>query len=285
MTKQSNAVKQPKNLSPRVQWLRDYYFQGTDRAWNNEVNAFSNGREWDQCYDEAPYYIVPETKATFITTAAGYMAASKIVPVEDSFFDLSIVERKALYSKELIVNQMPKEILPGDLLCGARFSAMYSLCLSEEETKLRNELVLKARAELIYLIDHGYGNAGATSGHLIPDYAKIIKNGFSAIYDDLKKHHDSLSEEDQKGQKGQQLRAMMTACEMPRDLAAAYREECLRRAEKEEEEQRRKELMVMADNLAVVPWKGAENFYQAIQSLWLTHMLVHGLLDQRDLEI
>lgn len=30
----------------------------------------------------------------------------------------------------------------------------------------------------------------------------------------------------------------------------------------------------MAANLAVVPWKGAENFYQAIQSLWMTHMLV-----------
>ena len=85
MTKQRDAVKQPKNLSPRVKWLRDYYFEGANRAWNNEANTFSNGRDWDQCYDELSYYIVPETKATFQTTAAGYLAASKIIPVEDSF--------------------------------------------------------------------------------------------------------------------------------------------------------------------------------------------------------
>jgi formate C-acetyltransferase len=30
----------------------------------------------------------------------------------------------------------------------------------------------------------------------------------------------------------------------------------------------------MADNLARVPWQPAENFWQAVQSLWLTHMLV-----------
>jgi len=29
-------IKVPKNLSPRVQWLRDYYFQGNQIKWNNE---------------------------------------------------------------------------------------------------------------------------------------------------------------------------------------------------------------------------------------------------------
>ena len=28
LEKPKYAVKQPKNLSPRIQWLRDYYFQG-----------------------------------------------------------------------------------------------------------------------------------------------------------------------------------------------------------------------------------------------------------------
>lgn len=274
MTKQRDAVKQPKNLSPRVKRLRDYYFEGADRAWNNEANTFSNGRDWDQCYDELSYYIVPETKATFQTTAAGYLAASKIIPVEDSFFDLSLVERRALYEKDIIVNQMPKEILPGDLLCGARFNAAFSLCLTEKESEQREKMVLQARKEVLYLIDHGYGNAGATSGHLVPDYGKIIRNGFKAVYEDLEQRYGAFSEEEKAGQKGQQLRAMMTACQIPRDLARAYRDECLKRAETETDEHRCKELMAMADNLAVVPWNGAENFYQAIQSLWMTHMLV-----------
>ena len=274
MAKYNDAIKQPKNLSPRVKWLRDYFFEGADRAWNNENNAFTNGRVWDRCYDELTYYIVPETRTFFQPFTASYVAGAKVVPVDDKFFKLSVAERKALYEKELIVNQMPQEILPGDLLCGARFNGMYSLCLNKKETKEREKMLKNSRKELLYLIDHGYGNTGATSGHLVPDYAKIIRNGFSAVYDDLKERYGALSETDKKGSKGAQLKAMMTACEMPRDLAAKYREECLRRAKEEKDEKRRGELMVMADNLAVVPWKGAENFYQAIQSLWLTHMLV-----------
>lgn len=102
MAKYNNAVKQPKNLTPRVKWLRDYFFEGAERAWNNENKVFTNGREWDRCYDELTYYIVPETKAFYQPFTTSYVAAGKIVPVKDSFFKLSIVERKALYreSKE-----------------------------------------------------------------------------------------------------------------------------------------------------------------------------------------
>ncbi len=274
MPKYENAVKQPENLSPRVKWLRDYFFEGTNRPWNNENNAFTNGKEWDCCYDELSYYIVPETKSFYQPFTTGYVAAGKIVPLKEEYFKLSIVERKALYEKELIVNQMPQEILPGDLLCGARFNAIYSMCLTKKEAKAREEQVLKARKEVLYLLSHGYGNTGPTSGHLVPDYAKIVKHGFSAVYDDLKKRHDALSATDKKGNKGAQLRAMMTACEMPKELAEKYRKECLRKAEAEKDEKRKEELLVMAENMAVVPWHGAKNFYQAIQSLWITHMLV-----------
>ena len=274
MPKYENAVKQPKNLSPRVKWLRDYFFEGTDREWNNEYNAFTNGKEWDRLYDELSFYIVPETKSFFQPFTTSYVAAGKVVPVKDDFFKLSIVERKAIYVKEIIVNQMPKEILPGDLLCGARFNAMYSMCLTKKEGKMREEMIRKARKEVLYLISHGYGNTGPTSGHLVPDYAKIIKNGFCAVYEDLKDRYEKLSKSEKKSGKGAQLRAMMIACKMPKELAEKYREECLKRAAEEIDKKRREELKVMAENLSVVPWNGAENFYQAIQSLWMTHMLV-----------
>lgn len=274
MSEHNDAIKQPKNLSPRVQWLRDYFFEGTEREWNNEYNVFTNGNDWDRCFDELSYYIVPETKAFFQPFTTGFVASGKVVPEDKDFFKLSIVERKALYEKEIIINQIPKEILPGDLLCGARFNAMYSMCLTKKEAKEREKMVLNARKEICYLIEHGYGNAGATSGHLVPDYAKIVKNGFKAVYEDLQNKYDALSSADQKGQKGAQLRAMMTACTIPKELAEKYREECLKRVESETDEKRKAELKVMADNLSVVPWNGAENFYQAIQSLWLTHMLV-----------
>ncbi len=53
-------IKEPKNLSPRIQWLRDYYFQGVKRAWNNEFTPWSTGTPWDLQYQEMTYYIVPE---------------------------------------------------------------------------------------------------------------------------------------------------------------------------------------------------------------------------------
>ena len=61
------AIKEPRNLSPRVQWLRDYYFQGVNRAWNNEFTSWTTGMPWDFQYEELPFYIVPETYAFFST--------------------------------------------------------------------------------------------------------------------------------------------------------------------------------------------------------------------------
>ncbi len=54
------AIKTPENLSPRVRWLRDYYFKGTARNWNNEATAWTTGTPWDFQYEEFSFYIVPE---------------------------------------------------------------------------------------------------------------------------------------------------------------------------------------------------------------------------------
>lgn len=279
MPKYENVVKQPKNLSPRVKWLRDYYFEGTDRAWNNEYACFTNGRKSDRCFDELTYHIVPETLTFFQPFTSGTVAAGKIVPVDDKFFEKSIVERKAEYEKNIIVNHIPQDILPGDLLCGARFNAMYSMCLSDAESKAREKEIFKVRKEIQYLIAHGYGNAGATSGHLIPDYAKILNHGFKAVYEDIKNRYDALSESRKNGRDGAQLRAMMTAALMPKELAEKYRLKCLALAEREKDEKRKNELLQMAENMAIVPWNPSENFWQAVQSLWFTHMLV--MFDER----
>ena len=40
---QSKKVKEPGSLSPRIKWLRDYYFREADRAWNNEFTSWSTG--------------------------------------------------------------------------------------------------------------------------------------------------------------------------------------------------------------------------------------------------
>ena len=66
----------------------------------------------------------------------------------------------------------------------------------------------------------------------------------------------------------------MTAATLPGDLAEKYSSLCLLKATVEKEEFRKKELIQMAGNLKKVPWEPAETFWEAIQALWLTHMLV-----------
>ncbi|MCX8125252.1 MAG: hypothetical protein N3F66_13975, partial [Spirochaetes bacterium] len=186
-------------------------------------------------------------------------------------------ERRAWFNKEVMVNYLPHEILLGDLIAGARFNIQTSMCLTKSEMKKRTKLVMGkngARAKMKWFHDHGFGNAGATSGHLIPDYAKVLKIGFKGVYSEIEGFYNELSPKEKKGKKGAQLRAMMTAATMPRDVALQYAKVCRQLAKDEHDVSRREELMQMAANLERVPWEPATTFWEAVQALWLTHMLV-----------
>lgn len=77
-----------------------------------------------------------------------------------------------------------------------------------------------------------------------------------------------------KGAAGAQLRAMKTAANMPCELAKKYSERLRELAKDEKNQTRKAELLQMSKNLEVVPYNPAEDFWQAVQSVWLTHMLV-----------
>ncbi len=106
-----------------------------------------------------------------------------------------------------------------------------------------------------WLHDHGYGNAGATSGHLIPDHERVLKIGWKGIMADLESGYNQLSDGAKHGPKGAQLRAMMTAAIMPRDLAAQYSDACLNLAAEQTDPDRRQELLQMGQILVRVPLK------------------------------
>ncbi len=67
---------------------------------------------------------------------------------------------------------------------------------------------------------------------------------------------------------------MMTAATFPLGLAQKYSALGIRKAENENDRVRKKELFQMAENLKKVPWEPAGTFWEAVQALWLTHMLV-----------
>lgn len=270
-------IKEPKNLTPRIKWLRDYYFQGVNRSWNNEYKVFTTGQEHDEIYNEITYYIVPETYTFFTTFQLGLKQIARKIEVPNDFYKKSIAERRAYFIKEAIINHVPLDILPGDLLCGANFNLFASHCHTKSQAQERQEALWGKdglRQRTIEFHDRGFGNCGATSGHLIPDYATILKHGFKYVIENIEKNYDVLTSREKKGPKGANLRAMKTAAMMPCELAEKYSKRLLELAEKEENKKRKNELLQMSVNLQVVPYNPAENFWQAIQSLWITHMLV-----------
>ncbi len=176
-----------------------------------------------------------------------------------------------------MVHYLPHEILPGDLIAGARFALQASTCLTKKEANQYSKMVYGKngiRAAILWFHSHGYGNVGATSGHLIPDYATVIEKGWKSIYADIDYHYKAPPEAEKKGRKGAQLRAMLTAATMAHDLAAQYSRVCADLAAKQPDETRKGELLQMAALLKRVPWEPAQTFWEGVQSLWLTHMLV-----------
>lgn len=275
--KTSYGIKEPKNLSPRIQWLRDYYFQGVRRPWNNEFISWTTGVPWDFQYEELPFYIVPETYPFFQTFRSSFKQTAQKVDLLADFWNWSLPERKSWFIREVMVNYLPQEVLPGDLIAGTRFNIMTSTCLSKEEAKQYDKVILGKdglRNATKWFHDHGYGNTGATSGHLIPDYRRVIEKGWKDIYQELNDLYQSLPDAGKRGEKGAQLRAMQTASTMARDLAGRYSSLCREMAAVEKELARRDELLRMAGNLERVPWEPPQTFWEAVQSLWLTHMLV-----------
>ncbi len=271
------SIKEPATVSPRIQWLRDYYFQGVRRAWNNEYSAWTTGSPWDFQYNELSFYIVPETYSFLQTFRSSFSQMARRVEVHPEFWKWSLPERRAWFNREVMVRHLPKEILPGDLLAGARFNVMTSACLTEKETRERDGRIegpRGARAAMLWFHNHGFGNAGATSGHLIPDYGRVVREGWKSIHAEIEAAYAALPEPDKRGKRGGQLRAMLTSSTMARDLAAEYSKECLRLAQGHPDPVRKTELLQMADNLGRVPWEPAQTFWEGVQSLWLTHMLV-----------
>ena len=108
------------------------------------------------------------------------------------FWEWSIAERRAWFVKEVMVRYLPQELLPGDLIAGGRFNIQTSCCLNESETKEYERLLYGkegARASMLWFHNHGYGNTGATSGHLIPDYKAVLEKGWKGIHAGLQERY------------------------------------------------------------------------------------------------
>ena len=83
-------IKSPTNLSPRIQWLRDYYFIGVKRNWNNEYTSWTTDTPWDFQYNELSFYIVPETYGFLQTFRSSFNQTARTVELAPEFWRWSL---------------------------------------------------------------------------------------------------------------------------------------------------------------------------------------------------
>lgn len=261
--------------------LRDYYFKGIQRAWKNDYATFTTGAPWgDYIWNEEDFYIVPEAMGFMGVNGKGLFGQSlqeMAIKVElpQNFWELSLPERRATFLQIVMLDYIPHEIISHhDLLAGGRFNTQLSKCLNAKEyQKIQKENLQNRHQAFRYHVE-GFGNLGATGGHLIVNYEKILKHGFKALYNQIQVEYERLTEKDKNSALGNELRAMQISAETPRKLALKYQEECQRLITETEDPQREQELTTMAKNLSQVPWEPAETYWQALQAIWLTHMLI-----------
>jgi len=256
-------------LSDRVRRLRDEYFAFETRALRNEIMPFTTGTPWDTVYSVTHWTNVPELHPFLRAFEDSLLAAAKPVPLPKDFWDHPLPKRVALFFSEILRSHLPVDILDGELIVGGQFNVALSLCLDKRQAARRARRASQFLRGVIAASGLGIGNCGAVPGHLIPDYGRILRNGFRGVVQEIQK---ALAGEKEWARRAS-LEAFEIACRAVQPFAERY-------AQKAEEKshgvgtERAEELMEIARICRRVPWEPAEGFHEALQSLWFTHMLV-----------
>ena len=282
------------NLSPRVQRLRDEYWSFYEREYcRNEVSAYTTGDGWDEVYAPYNWSVVPEVFKLMMVFRETLRAMAKKVDLPYGFYELSIAERRAIFFNSVIEKHLPAMLLDGELIVGSHFNTALSKALSRDEMKVWLKDTYKFIDNLMIIHEDGIGNAGAIPGHIIPNYRKVLEQGFRGILEEIEERIEAEKSGTQDKEKLAYLNALRISVEAPRIISGRY-EKIISDALKDEsiDDNRRQELQKMRENVSRVPFEKPRTFWEALQSVWFTHMLVmaaesypgaglsHGRIDQ-----
>ena len=259
-------------LSPRIQRLRDEYFSFEQRAsyFSNEVRPYTTGRAWDQVIGFNNWGITPEAVPFMPGFRDSLRALAEPVKFAEECFHRTIGERRAIFFNEVLRNHLPVVILEGELIVGGHFNTALSKVLTKNEQKSWDNQQDKFYKELKHRCETGEFNYGAIPGHLVPNYEKVLKKGFKGIQEEYR----ALLKDTEDPKHQAWLQALILSCDAPRILAERFASEAQRLATVEKATKRKQELNKIAKITSKVPWHPAETFWEALQALWLTHMLV-----------
>ncbi len=113
--------------------------------------------------------------------------------------------------------------------------------------------------------------------HFTPPWEKIVNGGIKAFEDEVDARLDSLDYLKNPQDMGKEviLKAFKTIIEGIKIFAARYAEKARELAATEKNATRKQELLRIAENCDRVPYYPARNYYEAIQSVWFVHTLMH----------
>lgn len=119
-----------------------------------------------------------------------------------------------------------------------------------------------------HLIREGYG-------HIIVDFPKVLRIGIEGIEAQIRERIDRLDYLNPEDiEKKPFLESTLIVCKAVKDYAQRYSELALEMAKNEKDADRREQLLEIARNCATVPYKPAQNFTQALQSVWFIQLLL-----------
>jgi len=257
-------------LSNRVRKLRNHFYSFNDRDETNEPYAFTTGTDWDEVYSVHDWANEPALYAFFASINQTLKAMAVKVDLPSGYWNYGLEMRRAIFFHEVMTKYIPAVILDGELIVGFNFNTALSKSLNKSETKKRNKEMSKWFKATSRLNEHGIGTGSSIPGHLIPNYAKVMKVGMRGLAEE----YTALLKSELTPEHREFVEALILSCETARDVGFRYSEKAKELAKSEPHFDRKEELLKIAEICARVPWEVPSTFWEALQSLWIVHMLV-----------
>jgi formate C-acetyltransferase len=112
-------------------------------------------------------------------------------------------------------------------------------------------------------------------GHIVPDYPRLLSLGLRGIREKVEAQRSEAAKADEAAF----LDSVAIALDAVIDYAARLADRCEVEADACVDEQRAEELYQMAANLRQAPVGPAQTFWQAMQAVWLLHMVFHSTMN------
>jgi pyruvate-formate lyase len=201
-------------------------------------------------------------------------AAMELPPVELPFparIDECIMSEPLIVRKArataLKLSCMPTDLWDGQLIAG-------SMTMEDRRDAEAGFPDYTTEAERAAAAERGQ-SIHSVFGHIVPDYPKLLARGLRGILDEAEAQRPNARTSGEHAF----LDAVGVAIRGVIDFAARLADRCESEAASHADPRRAAELRQMAANLRQAPAGPSRTFWQALQSVWLLHMIYHSTMN------